>query len=242
VASVALGILFWRVGSPSPEGASSQVSASKFQGAPARDLVRNTLLQLDVEPDHAEIWLDGKRLATGHVSQLLARDGQTHEIRLSAPGYIPLTLVFADTAPQQRVALERMTSAPTDDEGSPRNGDNTRVSSPHASPARAPDPRVFRGRAENAPPKHAIVAGAGASRTRATVADANQAARSQDGNPAAPRIQIVDPTNPKVQIIEGAEPRIQIIEPPKPKVQIIDPLQPKPAPREAPSASIPIID
>lgn len=62
-------------------------------------------VQVIVEPAHAELWLDGTRMATGELSIVLGRTGQTHELRIAAPDHQPQTLLFRDTPPQLAVRL-----------------------------------------------------------------------------------------------------------------------------------------
>lgn len=63
------------------------------------------LVQVIAEPARAELWLDGTRVATGAASLVLARTGQTHELRIEAPEYQPQTLLFRDTPPPLNVRL-----------------------------------------------------------------------------------------------------------------------------------------
>jgi hypothetical protein len=62
-------------------------------------------LQLVVNPSSAEIWLDRRRVATGELSMVLARDGRAHELRLSAPQHVPQILLFRDVPPPRAVVL-----------------------------------------------------------------------------------------------------------------------------------------
>lgn len=62
-------------------------------------------VQVIVEPPGAELWLDGAWMATGQMSIVLERTGQTHELRIAAPDHQPRTLLFRDTPPQLAVRL-----------------------------------------------------------------------------------------------------------------------------------------
>lgn len=62
-------------------------------------------VQVIVEPARAELWLDGTWMATGELSIVLGRTGQTHELRIAAPEYQPQTLLFRDTPPPLAVRL-----------------------------------------------------------------------------------------------------------------------------------------
>jgi hypothetical protein len=62
-------------------------------------------LRLVVNPSSAEIWLDGRRVATGELSMVLARDGRAHELRISAPERVPQVLLFRDVPPPRVVVL-----------------------------------------------------------------------------------------------------------------------------------------
>jgi hypothetical protein len=72
-------------------------------------------VQVIVEPARAGLWLDGSWMATGELSIVLGRTGQTHELRIAAPDYQPQTLLFRDTPPQLAVRLLPSTDS-TEDE------------------------------------------------------------------------------------------------------------------------------
>ncbi|HEU4583078.1 MAG TPA: DUF4388 domain-containing protein [Polyangiaceae bacterium] len=63
-------------------------------------------LDLRVEPAGAEIWLDRDQASIGQLRAELARDGRPHELRVEAPGFQPLTILFVDTAPPRELKLE----------------------------------------------------------------------------------------------------------------------------------------
>jgi uncharacterized protein DUF4388 len=62
-------------------------------------------LRLVVQPSSAEIWLDGRRVATGELSMVVARDGRAHELRINAPQHVPQVLLFRDVPPPRAVVL-----------------------------------------------------------------------------------------------------------------------------------------
>jgi len=72
------------------------------------------LLELRIEPAGAEIVLDGSHIATGSFATRLPRDGSSHELRVSAPGFIDTRIWFIDAAPPRQLRLEPL-PAPTSD-------------------------------------------------------------------------------------------------------------------------------
>lgn len=63
-------------------------------------------LDLRVEPAGAEIWLDRDQASIGQLHAELARDGRPHELRVEAPGFQPVTILFVDTPPPRELKLE----------------------------------------------------------------------------------------------------------------------------------------
>jgi hypothetical protein len=63
-------------------------------------------LDLRVEPAGAEIWLDRDQASIGQLHAELARDGKPHELRVEAPGFQPVTILFVDTPPPRELTLE----------------------------------------------------------------------------------------------------------------------------------------
>jgi hypothetical protein len=115
LASVLLlpGAYFWGAhAAPAPELASGaqqvvaqQVVAPLAVSAPKPE---NYEVSISTEPQTAELWLDGKQVATGHLHTSELRDGASHELSVKAPGYAPVTIFFADAAPPAVVRLERL--------------------------------------------------------------------------------------------------------------------------------------
>jgi hypothetical protein len=65
-----------------------------------------------VEPSSAELWLDRHPVATGQLGIVLPKDGSTHQLRVAADGYIPITLMFADVPPPRLIRLEALPEPP----------------------------------------------------------------------------------------------------------------------------------
>jgi hypothetical protein len=115
LASVLLapGAYFWGAyTAPAPElaSASQPVAAQQIVTPPPVSTPRseNYEVVVSTEPQSAELWLDGKHAATGHLSTSELRDGASHELSVKAPGYAPVTIFFADAAPPSVVRLERL--------------------------------------------------------------------------------------------------------------------------------------
>ena len=64
------------------------------------------LIQLQVEPAAAQISLDGEQVAVGQLEASLPRNGRVHELRVTAPGFIPTSIRFLDAAPPPQLRLE----------------------------------------------------------------------------------------------------------------------------------------
>jgi Domain of unknown function (DUF4388) len=71
-------------------------------------------LSTSIDPASALISLDRHPVASGHLDIVLPRDGSTHELRVAAAGFIPVTLLFADVPPPQQIQLEALPSASGD--------------------------------------------------------------------------------------------------------------------------------
>ncbi len=61
-----------------------------------------------VEPPTAQIEFDGTTVGTGSFSAVLAQNGTTHRLRVSASGYRTRTIVFTDRPPPATVMLQRL--------------------------------------------------------------------------------------------------------------------------------------
>jgi hypothetical protein len=107
------GAYFWGAHSaPGPESASTarQVEAQQVVAPLAVSPPKPESYEVVVstEPESAELWLDGKQVATGHLNTREQRDGASHELSVKAPGYAPVTIFFADASPPTVVRLERL--------------------------------------------------------------------------------------------------------------------------------------
>lgn len=102
-----LAAIRWQCAGAAPAQAapSARVSAppARAPGAPRPPSAEPT--RLVVHPSSAEIWLDGRRVATGVPSVALQRDGRTHELRISAPDHVTQVLLFRDVPPPCAVVL-----------------------------------------------------------------------------------------------------------------------------------------
>jgi hypothetical protein len=85
---------------------SEQTERAALEAAPLLPVV------LRVEPASAEIWLDRHPVASGRLDLVLPKDGSTHELRVAATGYIPVTLLFADVPPPKEIRLEALPAPP----------------------------------------------------------------------------------------------------------------------------------
>jgi hypothetical protein len=54
----------------------------------------------------ASLEVDGRQLGVGYWSARLPRDGVLHELRVSAPGHLPVRVLFVDAPPPLDIALE----------------------------------------------------------------------------------------------------------------------------------------
>lgn len=62
-------------------------------------------------PAGAEIEIDGRPVGRGEWRGRFARDGAIHELRATAPGHVPLRVLFIDTAPPLDLHLEPLERA-----------------------------------------------------------------------------------------------------------------------------------
>jgi uncharacterized protein DUF4388 len=95
---------------PSPAGAARGLAVAP-ETRPA--MAQSYVVATRANPSHAEMWLDGRKLTSGHVNTVLAKDGRAHELRVAAEGYAPTTVLFVDAAPPGLVQLEGLPVRPT---------------------------------------------------------------------------------------------------------------------------------
>jgi hypothetical protein len=97
-----------------PEGGTITVTSPLLtpSSPPSATAPANRTYRVEVmaKPSRAEFWLDGERIAMGHLSIALMRDGRTHELRISAEHHLTQTLLFSDIPPPRAVILEPSTS------------------------------------------------------------------------------------------------------------------------------------
>jgi hypothetical protein len=97
-----------------PEGGTITVTSPLLtpSAPPSATARANRTYRVEVmaRPARAEFWLDGERIAMGHLSIALMRDGRTHELRISAEDHLTQTLLFSDIPPPRAVILEPSTS------------------------------------------------------------------------------------------------------------------------------------
>lgn len=160
--------------------------------------------RVDVEPVHAAISLDDLQVGVGRFAKTLPRDGRTHHIVCSAPGYVSAILVFRDTPPRQRVTL-----ALNEQAMAARGPFPVEIRPPPmpvwAPPAEARSVMVRR---------HAVVARV---RPRTGAASPRQAStgaieRAVSWAPEKVNVQLIDASPPRVQIIDERQPHVRIID------------------------------
>lgn len=208
----------------------------------ALDVAPTFSLSTRVEPATAEMWLDRHPVATGELAIVLPKDGSTHELRVAAPGHIPVTLLFADVPPPKLIRLEALPGAGAPSEGSgalsaaePARAARAVGAASSAAPAidAAPSNGARRdadglgeGGADEATPREAGAAPAPAKvPTRATRAAtrvsaaarkrrASAASLGADTTPSAAArvIAPAPPPSPHVQIIDESAPKVRVIE------------------------------
>jgi hypothetical protein len=155
-----------------------------------------------IEPAFASIWLDRHPVAKGHLEIVLPKDGTTHELRVAAEGYIPITLLFADVTPPRAIVLEALPAADATN-GAPE---------PNASAPGSPVTTT----ASTAITQHTHPDPAAATRPVSSRAPSeNLAARAQTSadplaKPAPPKPQ--PQRQPQVQLVETVGPRVRVIE------------------------------
>jgi hypothetical protein len=154
------------------------------------------LVIVDVDPAQAAILLDGKVGGLGQLKQVLPRDGRTHEILFSAPGYVSERLLFRDVPPQQRVTLLRSGGSVATVEVSATETQFVRKG------ARA----------------HGVLARRRVKQSRAISPDIASPTVSEGPREPAPAKA---KANANVQIIEERQPRIRIIDEHKPRIEVI---------------------
>jgi hypothetical protein len=125
-------------------------------------------VQVQVEPADAHIVLDGAPPAQGHLEASVLRNGLVHELHVTAPGFIPTSVRFLDTAPPQQLRLEPLplpapacdapSAAPSSDVEAGAHGKlYRRGSAAVRGQTRAPAPAVKRPQPESHEPREPMV-------------------------------------------------------------------------------------
>jgi hypothetical protein len=189
-----------------------------------------------IEPANASIWLDRHPVARGYLNIQLAKDGTTHELRVAADGFIPITLLFADVPPPRSIRLEPLPvlqpvlqpSPPASEPASPVAADPQAAKAAASTTAKqaSTEPAApLKPSANPAPAGTTRPAALNPAPTLPASALRNPAAPSAPARTrvppraprAAPRAAVAAPkpaseTPPKVQLIETQEPRVRVIE------------------------------
>jgi hypothetical protein len=147
-----------------------------------------------VEPSSAVFWLDRHPVASGRLDIVLPKDGRTHELRVAAAGFIPVTLLFADVPPPREIQLERLPVGPE-------------------PPLEARPAPVAAESAESPAPPSAARPGAPAA-TAKPRATSPASALGANGVPTAEAgiIEIMPRDEPHVEVIGDGAPRVRVIE------------------------------
>jgi hypothetical protein len=154
---------------PAPASARPLTAASP-------QVARSIELDVSVEPERAELSLDGTKIAVGHALRRLEDDGREHLLDVSADGYLSQTLRFTHLAPSGHITLVRK-AAPSQVE-------------PHASVTAMPPAS----RSRRPKPVHSQ-----------TLGDAvkTSAVRETDTAPLnVPKIRVIEGAEPKIKILK----------------------------------------
>jgi len=153
------------------------------------------VIDSSTEPSHADLWLDGVPVGKGSVRRELPRDGMPHELRVTAEGHAPTTLLFVDAPPRAFIALEKL-APPLPAEP---------VLAPGPLPPRAelapPPPRPAPAEPAAPRPRRAPTPGI-TQKERAAPAPEKAAATPPPQRANLPRVQIIEDDTPVVQVIE----------------------------------------
>jgi uncharacterized protein DUF4388 len=85
-----------------PAPAPPAVSSAALQARP----VDTYAVEVRTYPADAALEIDGLAVGAGHWFARYTKDGATHELRITAPGYIPARILFVDTPPPLQVRLD----------------------------------------------------------------------------------------------------------------------------------------
>jgi hypothetical protein len=93
-----------------PPPAAAAVSTEILQARP----VEMYAAEVRAYPPDAALEIDGLAVGTGHWFARFPKDGATHELRITAPGFIPARILFIDTPPPLQVRLDALLAPPTE--------------------------------------------------------------------------------------------------------------------------------
>jgi len=81
-------------------------------GADAGQATGTYTVAVAATPSSAVFALDGAVIGTGTINGALARNGVTHTLVVSAPGYVDQTITFVDASPPTQVTLQAVPASP----------------------------------------------------------------------------------------------------------------------------------
>lgn len=142
-----------------------------------RELALIPFVSIEVEPAHAEIWLDRKVAGKGSVQLAAINDGMLHRLEFMAPEHETKTIVFRNTPPAGRVILQR--------------------SARKEAAVPKPTPRTAR---NDAPAGGPAVAALPPARARSSVSE--PAADASVVSNKAPRVQLIEVRMPRVEVLD----------------------------------------
>jgi hypothetical protein len=192
------GVALWRFRAPAADGPRALISSPALAEVPPTPLpppspldsvattatgaptdFPNLLVEVETAPIEATVWLDGTPAGRGRLSLRLPRDGRTHEMRVSAPGYQTERVLFSDTPPPALVALAPTVSADAEPRAPESNAKEQR---PMIAPRRLPG-RLHR---------------------RAASGEENPAASARSLTAVAqiPSVQIIADEDPTISVLE----------------------------------------
>jgi eukaryotic-like serine/threonine-protein kinase len=119
-----------------------------LRAATAPSAVPTFTVDVAVTPNAASIELDGAGAGTGRVSKAFVRDGKSHALRLSAPGYESLLVEFSDATPPPTTIALRPLAVPT---GAPPAAPTPSTADAPSGQRRAPGGGKVKGSSEGRP-------------------------------------------------------------------------------------------
>lgn len=174
-----------------PSAAPASASEPPIVTPKPRELSPIPFVSIEVEPTHAEIWLDRELVGRGALQLAAIQDGVLHELRFTAPEHETKTLFFRNAPPAGRVLLAHVSERDVSERGvSERDGPATQAVI-GAGAAAAPK-RVTRQRS----------ASSSAAPSRARAASAEASAPIKAPTSRTPRIELIEVQTPRVQVLD----------------------------------------